>query len=84
MPPPGSRSISTSPSARPGTSSFTIDAAGIPLPEDVEVVSIEPSAITLELERLISDNIVPGSRMVEGVPAPGIHDRRSPDHLRSR
>lgn len=56
--------------ARPGTGSFTIDAAGIPLPDDVEVVSIEPSAITLELERLISANIAL-MPVVEGVPAPG-------------
>ncbi len=56
--------------ARPGTSSFTIDVAGIQLPDDVEVVSIEPAAITLELERLISSNI-PLLPLVEGVPAPG-------------
>jgi YbbR domain-containing protein len=56
--------------ARPGTSSFTIDAAGIPLPDDVEVVSIEPSALTLELERLINANITL-QPVVEGVPAPG-------------
>jgi len=56
--------------ARPGATSFTIEGAGITLPDDVEVVSIEPSAITLELERLITSNItlLP---MVEGVPAPG-------------
>jgi len=56
--------------ARPGTSVFAIDVAGIQLPDDVEVVSIEPAAITLELERLISGNIalLP---LVEGVPAPG-------------
>ena len=56
--------------ARPGTSSFTIDAAEIPLPDDVEVVSIEPSAINLELERLTSSNIAL-QPIVEGVPAPG-------------
>lgn len=56
--------------SRPGTSSYTITAAGIPLPTDVEVVSIEPSAITLELERLVSGNI-PLIPVVEGVPAPG-------------
>ncbi len=56
--------------ARPGTSSFTIDIAGISLPDDVEVVSIEPSAITLELERLISGNTTL-KPVVEGVPAPG-------------
>lgn len=56
--------------ARPGLSSFTIDTAGIPLPEDVEVVSIEPSAISLELERLITSTIALQA-IVEGVPAPG-------------
>jgi YbbR domain-containing protein len=56
--------------ARPGTSSFTIDAASIPLPDDVDVVSIEPAAITLELERLTSSNIRL-QPVVEGVPAPG-------------
>lgn len=56
--------------AKPGTSSYTIDAAGIPLPDDVEVVSIEPAAITLELERLVNGN-VPLEPAVEGVPAPG-------------
>jgi YbbR domain-containing protein len=56
--------------ARPGSSSFPIDAAEIPLPDDVEVVSIEPSAITLELERLISANL-PLRPVLEGVPAPG-------------
>lgn len=56
--------------ARPGTSLFTIDAAGISLPSDVEVVSIEPADITLELDRLISVNI-PIQPILEGVPAPG-------------
>jgi YbbR domain-containing protein len=56
--------------ALPGTSSYTIDAAGIPLPTEVEVVSIDPAAITLELERLISNNL-PLDPVLEGVPAPG-------------
>ena len=56
--------------ARPGTSVFTIDAAGISLPSDVEVVSIEPADITLELDRLISVNL-PIQPNLEGVPAPG-------------
>jgi YbbR domain-containing protein len=56
--------------ARPGVSSYTIDTTDIPLPEDVEVVSIEPSALTLELERLTTGS-VPLSPVVEGVPAPG-------------
>jgi YbbR domain-containing protein len=56
--------------ARPGTGSFTIDAAEIPLPTEVEVVSIEPAFITLELERLAS-NTVPLVPVLEGKPAPG-------------
>jgi len=55
--------------ARPGTSTYDIDAAGIPLPTDVEVVSIEPKAVTLELELLINANL-PLAPVVEGVPAP--------------
>jgi YbbR domain-containing protein len=56
--------------AQPGTSLFTIDAAGISLPSDVEVVSIEPADINLELDRLISKNL-PIRPILEGVPAPG-------------
>ncbi len=56
--------------ARPGSSSYTIDADAIRLPQGVEVVSIEPASITLELERLITAN-VPLQPVVEGVPAPG-------------
>lgn len=56
--------------ARPGSSPFTIDAAGIPLPDDVEVVSIEPSAITLKLERLTTRNVALQA-VVVGIPAPG-------------
>jgi YbbR domain-containing protein len=56
--------------ARPGRASYTIDAAAIPLPEDVEVVSIDPSSITLELEQLVTAN-VRLEPVIEGVPAPG-------------
>ncbi len=56
--------------SRPGVSTFTIEGSGIPLPDDVDVVSIEPATITLELERLTSGNI-PLLPIVEGVPAPG-------------
>lgn len=56
--------------ARPGVTSYTIDASAIPLPEGVEVVSIEPAALTLELERLVTES-VPLVPVVEGVPAPG-------------
>lgn len=55
---------------RPGTSALTIDADGIGLPDEVTVESIEPATITLELERLISEN-VDLQPLVEGVPAPG-------------
>jgi YbbR domain-containing protein len=56
--------------AQPGTSLFTIDAAGISVPSDVEVVSIEPSEISLELDRLVSESL-PIQPILEGVPAPG-------------
>jgi YbbR domain-containing protein len=56
--------------AQPGTSSYPINAADIPLPSEVEVVSIEPSAITLELERR-QTLIVSVRPVIEGMPAPG-------------
>lgn len=56
--------------ARVGTSTYTIDTADIPLPDEVEVVGIEPSAITLELDRLVTTNVAL-EPVVEGVPAPG-------------
>lgn len=56
--------------ARAGTSSYTIDATSIPLPEDVEVVSIDPASITLELEQLVTANVAL-QPVIEGVPAPG-------------
>ncbi len=56
--------------ARPGTNSYPINASDIPLPPEVEVVSVEPAAISLELERrqTLSVAVRP---IVEGVPAVG-------------
>jgi YbbR domain-containing protein len=56
--------------ARPGTTSYPINASDIPLPPEVEVVSVEPAAISLVLERrqTLSVAVRP---VVEGVPADG-------------
>ena len=56
--------------ARPGTNSYPINASDIPLPPEVEVVSVEPAAISLELERrqTLSVALRP---VVEGTPATG-------------
>lgn len=56
--------------ALPGLNSYPINASDIPLPSEVEVVSVDPSAITLELERLETRQ-VPVRPAVTGVPAPG-------------
>jgi YbbR domain-containing protein len=56
--------------ARPGLNSYPINPSDIELPEDVEVVSVDPPAITLELERQ-ETRIVPVRPSVSGVPAPG-------------
>jgi len=58
--------------ARPGISAYPINESDIPLPVDVEVVpgSVDPPAITLELERQES-RLVPIRPEIEGVPAPG-------------
>jgi YbbR domain-containing protein len=56
--------------ARPGTNSYPINASDIPLPPEVEVVSVEPAAISLVLERrqTLSVALRP---VVEGTPAAG-------------
>jgi YbbR domain-containing protein len=56
--------------ARPGTNSYPINAGDIPLPPEVEVVSVEPAAISLVLERrqTLSVAVRP---VVEGAPAAG-------------
>lgn len=57
-------------SAQPGVGSYAIDAANMPLPDEVEVVSIEPSTISLEFERR-QTLIVTVRPVLEGQPAPG-------------
>jgi YbbR domain-containing protein len=56
--------------ARPGLNSYPINERDIPLPADVEVVSVDPLAITLELE-LQATRVVPVRPSIEGIPAPG-------------
>ena len=56
--------------ARPGTNSYPINVGDIPLPSEVEVVGVEPSAIVLELERQQTRNL-PLQPTIEGSPAPG-------------
>lgn len=56
--------------ARPGLNSYPINPSDIPLPAEVEVVSVDPPAITLELERQETRQ-VPVRPAVAGVPAPG-------------
>jgi YbbR domain-containing protein len=56
--------------ARPGTNSYPINGGDITVPPEVEVVSVEPSAITLELERRQTLNLAV-QVIIEGVPAPG-------------
>jgi YbbR domain-containing protein len=56
--------------ARPGISGFPINESDIPLPAEVQVVSIDPPAITLEFERL-ETRVVPIRPVLEGAPAEG-------------
>ena len=57
-------------SAQAGTGSYPINAADVPLPAEVEVVSIEPAAIDLEFERR-QTSIVAVRPVLEGIPARG-------------
>jgi YbbR domain-containing protein len=56
--------------ATPGTASYPINAADIQLPEEVEVVSVEPAAIELQFERR-QTSIVAVRPVLEGMPARG-------------
>lgn len=56
--------------ARPGLNSYPINERDIPLPTEVDVVSVDPPAITLELERQDS-RLVPVQPVIDGVPALG-------------
>ena len=56
--------------ARPGLNSYPINEGDIPLPAEVDVVSVDPPAITLELERQATRQ-VPVRPVIDGVPATG-------------
>lgn len=56
--------------AQPGSNSYPINETDIPLPPEIEVVSVEPAAITLELERRQTLN-VPVRPAIQGTPSPG-------------
>ncbi len=56
--------------ARPGLHSYPINESDISLPAGVEVVSVDPPAITLEMERRVT-RLVTVRPVVEGTPAPG-------------
>lgn len=56
--------------AQPGSNSYPINETDIPLPPEIEVVSVEPAAISLELERRQTLN-VPVRPDVQGTPATG-------------
>ena len=56
--------------ARSGLNSFPINQRDIQLPAEVEVVGVDPPAITLELERQ-ETRVVPVQPVIEGEPAPG-------------
>jgi YbbR domain-containing protein len=58
--------------ARPGLNSYPINDTDIPLPPEVDVVSVDPSAITLELERQETRPVLVRPT-IEGVPAEGFH-----------
>ena len=56
--------------ARPGLNSYPINPSDIHLPAEVAVVSVDPPAITLELERQAA-RLVPIQPLIDGEPAPG-------------
>ncbi len=56
--------------ARPGLNSYPINERDIPLPAEVDVVSVDPAAITLELERQETRQ-VPVRAVIDGKPATG-------------
>ena len=56
--------------ARPGTTSYTISEDALALPEEVELVSVDPASIDVAIERMVIRSI-PVRPQVEGEPAPG-------------
>lgn len=56
--------------ARPGSLTYTLSESDLTLPSEVELVSVDPTSISLELERLRT-RYIPVEAVVEGAPAPG-------------
>jgi YbbR domain-containing protein len=56
--------------ARPGIFDFPINTSDMQLPPEVSVVSVDPPAVMVELERLRRTSL-PVKPIVEGTPAPG-------------
>jgi YbbR domain-containing protein len=56
--------------ARPGTTSYTIGEDALALPEEVELVSVDPASIDVAIERMVI-RTVPVRPDIEGEPAPG-------------
>ena len=56
--------------ARPGVNGYPIKETDVQLPPAVQLVSVEPAEITLELERLETTTLAV-SPVIEGSPAPG-------------
>ncbi len=56
--------------ARPGLNSYPINVRDIELPREVEVVSVDPPSINLELEQQ-KTRVVAVRPLIEGTPAPG-------------
>ena len=56
--------------ARSGTTSYTIGDDALALPEEVELVSVDPASIDVTVERMVIRS-VPVRPQIEGNPAPG-------------
>jgi len=56
--------------ARPGKNLYPIDLSSIPVPPEIEVLSVDPGEIEIELERLQIRSF-PVQPVLEGRPAPG-------------
>lgn len=56
--------------ARPGLLTYTLGESDLTLPSEVELVSVDPTSISLELERLRT-RYIPIEAVIEGAPTPG-------------